>query len=104
MERLNLTDSNYSVAFQSRLGREPWLTPATDEKVRELAANGVKRLAILSPAFVADCIETLEELGMQAKDDFMSKGGEEFKLISSLNSEDIWVRNFAKLLKRSLPL
>jgi len=99
MERLNLTDQNATLTFQSRLGRDPWLTPATDQTVEELAQKGVKRLAVLSPAFTADCLETLEEIGMQARDSFLEHGGEAFELIPSLNTHPKWVTAMAALIK-----
>lgn len=99
MERLGLTDENCTLTFQSRLGRDPWLTPATDETVERLAGEGVKRLAILSPAFTADCLETLEEIGMQAKESFLEHGGEAFELIPSLNTHPTWVRAMADLIR-----
>jgi len=100
VERLGLKPDAYTLAFQSKLGRDSWLTPATDQTIVQLAKSGVKRLAILSPAFVADCIETLEELGMQGRDSFMNNGGEDFKLVTSLNSHPAWVTGFAEILKR----
>ena len=100
VERLGLGPEDYTLAFQSKLGRDPWLTPATDTTVVEKAKSGVNRLAVLSPAFVADCIETLEELGMQAKEEFEANGGEEFLLVPSLNAHDVWVDAFADLIRR----
>jgi ferrochelatase len=102
VERLGLKAQDYTLAFQSKLGKDPWITPATDATVEALAQKGVKKLAILSPAFVADCIETIEELGMQAKDSFLENGGEELNLLSSLNSEDAWVNAFAEILRENL--
>ena len=98
-ERLGLSDSDFTPCFQSKLGRDPWLTPATDTTVIEMAKHGVKRLAILSPAFVADCLETLEELGMRAKEDFVNNGGKDFVLISSLNEHPTWIRAMAAYLR-----
>lgn len=102
IERLGLTEDDYIVAFQSRLGRDPWLEPATDESVRTLAKDGTKRLAVISPAFVADCLETLEELGIRAKEDFIEHGGEEFMLVPSLNSHPSWVRAAANIIRRGI--
>ena len=99
ISRLKLEEGHYSVTFQSRLGRDPWLSPATDQTVEALAKNGVKRLAILSPAFTADCLETLEEIGMQAKESFIEHGGEAFELIPSLNTHPQWVAAFADIIK-----
>jgi len=99
-QRLGLAPDRFTIAFQSRLGRDPWLTPATDETVVALAKQGVKRLAILSPAFVADCIETIEELGGQAKESFEHNGGEHFLLVPSLNAHPQWASAFAAILGR----
>ena len=79
------------LCFQSRLGRTPWIRPFTDEVVRALARDGVRRAVILSPGFVADCLETLEELGMRAADDFRAHGGERLQLVPSLNATPAWV-------------
>ena len=89
-QRLVLNHDRWEVTFQSRLGRDPWIRPFTDVRVLELARSGVRRVAVLSPAFVADCLETLEELAIRAKKDFETHGGEELRLIPSLNSDDDW--------------
>jgi len=75
------------------------LTPATDDTITELAKQGVKRLAILSPAFTADCLETLEEIGMGGKENFLEHGGEAFHLVPSLNSHPRWVTAMAAMLR-----
>lgn len=98
--RLGLNPENHTVAFQSRLGRDEWLSPATSDTVVDLAHRGVKRLAILSPAFVADCLETIEELGMQARDSFLAGGGKDFTLVPSLNTHSSWVKAFTTLIAR----
>ncbi len=90
-QELNLADGTWSVSFQSRLGREQWIEPYTDVRIEELAKSGVKSMAILSPAFVADCLETLEELGIRGKESFMEAGGEKFIMIPSLNTNPRWV-------------
>ncbi len=100
VERLGLANEGYTVAFQSKLGRENWLTPAADQTIVRLAQSGIKRLAVLSPAFVADCIETIEELGIRGKESFLENGGEAFEMISSLNSHPDWVAGFASILRR----
>lgn len=99
-ERLGLGPDDFTLCFQSKLGRDPWLAPATDETIVELAKNGVKRLAILSPAFVADCLETIEELGIRGKEDFLENGGEDFVLVSSLNAHPRWVSAMADIIRR----
>lgn len=100
-QRLNLKPEDFTLCFQSKLGRDPWLSPATDETIVRKAKKGVKRLAILSPAFVADCLETLEELGMRAKDDFLQNGGDAFLLATSLNSHPTWVTAMAGIIRRA---
>lgn len=100
-DRVGLSQGDYTLCFQSKLGRDPWLAPATDEKIVELARQGVKRLAILSPAFVADCLETLEELGIRGKEDFLANGGEAFILVSSLNDHPRWVSAMADIIRRT---
>jgi len=96
--RLGLEDGTYSTAFQSRLGRDPWVRPYTDERLIELARGGVKRLAVLSPAFVADCLETLEELDMRGRESFLNAGGDDFVLVPSLNAHPAWVSALADML------
>lgn len=78
------------VCFQSRLGRTPWIRPYTDEVVVGLAREGVKRAVILSPAFVADCLETIEELGIRAVASFRENGGQSLALVPAVNSTDAW--------------
>jgi ferrochelatase len=80
----------WTVAFQSRLGRTPWIRPYTDVVLPELAKTGVKRVVVFCPAFVADCLETLEEIGLRANDDFRAAGGESLTLVPSLNASPIW--------------
>jgi ferrochelatase len=89
--RLRLPAAGCETTFQSRLGRIPWIRPYTDERVRALAQSGVRRLAVLCPSFTADCLETLEEIGIRARADFIAHGGEELVLVPSLNSEAVWV-------------
>jgi ferrochelatase len=83
--------TRYSVAFQSRLGKEPWLRPYTDQELPRLARAGVKRLVVICPAFVADCLETLEEIGLRGRASFLAAGGREFSLIPCLNEHPLWV-------------
>jgi ferrochelatase len=99
--RLGLDPACWSVSFQSRLGRTPWIRPYTDARVRELAASGVRRLAVYCPAFVADCLETLEEIGMQARDDFQEHGGDDLRLVPSLNADPAWADAAAELILRA---
>jgi ferrochelatase len=98
-DALELADDDYRVAFQSRLGRDPWIGPYTDRVLPELAAAGVRRVAVLCPAFVADCLETLEEIGIRGREQWLSLGGEELLLVPSLNAEPAWVRATADLIR-----
>jgi ferrochelatase len=93
----------WSVSFQSRLGRTPWIRPYTDEVIPALAQRGVRRLAVFCPAFVADCLETLEEIGMRASEGFCAAGGDTLELIPSLNSEPAWVEGLEALIREHLP-
>ena len=94
-EFLNLKEGTYSTSFQSRLGRDPWLQPYTDKTIDNFAQNGIKNLAVVTPAFVSDCLETLEEIGMEAKESFEENGGEHFSTIPCLNDDDAWVKTVA---------
>jgi ferrochelatase len=96
--RLSITD--YTVCFQSRLGRTPWITPHTDVVLDELAKAGKKRLAVFCPAFVADCLETLEEIGIRAREQFKAGGGEELTLVPSLNATPAWIDAVCAMAER----
>ncbi len=89
--RMNIPTTRYNVSFQSRFGKEPWLKPYTDFEFTRLAKEGVKRLLVVTPAFVSDCLETLEEIGIQGKNDFLEAGGQGFQLIPCLNDHPAWV-------------
>lgn len=89
---------NFSVSFQSRLGKTPWIKPYSDEVVPDLGKKGVKKLAVICPAFVADCLETIEEVGDRLRETFLENGGKDFCLIPCLNDHDAWVEGLVKLL------
>ncbi len=93
---------NYEVSFQSRLGRDPWIRPFTDKVLQELPAKGVKKIAVVMPAFTVDCLETLEEIHDRAKEDFMHSGGEDFYAIRCMNDDDQWVQALTKIIERSI--
>jgi protoporphyrin/coproporphyrin ferrochelatase len=99
-EKLGLKSDEYSVAFQSRLGRTPWIKPFTDMILSDLYERGVRRLAVTVPSFVADCLETIEEIGFRARDDWRDLGGEDFLLIPCVNSDPRWVKALADLTKQ----
>lgn len=90
-EKLNLEPGTYSSSFQSRLGFDPWLTPATDLTIERLGKQGVQKMAIATPAFVSDCLETLEEIAMEGEEIFHEMGGKEFTTIPCLNDDEEWV-------------
>jgi len=94
-QKLNLKQDFYSVSFQSRLGRDPWLQPYTDKTIENFAKNGLKKLAVVTPAFVSDCLETLEEIGMEAKKSFLDNGGIEFNVIPCLNDDSSWAKKLS---------
>jgi ferrochelatase len=99
-ERAGLQPAQWSVSFQSRLGRAKWIEPYTEARLDELAAQGVKKLLVMCPAFVADCIETLEEIGMRGREQFIAAGGEELILVPCLNTQPQWVQALAQICAR----
>ena len=99
MANLNFPREKISVSFQSRLGRKPWIKPYTDLVVPELVQRGVRRLSVACPSFVSDCLETLEEIQVRLKEQFIECGGEDLKLIPALNDSDDWVRAFREVIK-----
>ena len=100
-EQAGLRPEQWSVSFQSRLGRAKWIEPYTDATLQALAQRGVKKLLVMSPAFVADCIETLEELGIEGREEFIAAGGEELVLIPCLNAQEHWAEALTDICKNS---
>lgn len=98
-EQLGVPKDRWSMAFQSRLGRTKWIEPYTDATIEHLAAQGVKKLLVMCPAFVADCIETLEEIAIRGRESFRAAGGEELVLIPCLNDQPQWVEALAGLCR-----
>lgn len=102
-EKLQLKENSYSTSFQSRLGFDPWLQPYTDRTIERLGKQGVKTMAIATPAFVSDCLETLEEIAMEGQEIFHEMGGQDFTTIPCLNDDQEWVDLLAKWINnRSL--
>tara|TARA_B100001027_G_scaffold216968_1_gene195647 strand:+ start:6012 stop:7049 length:1038 start_codon:yes stop_codon:yes gene_type:complete len=99
-EYLNLESGTFSTSFQSRLGFDPWLQPYTDRTIERLAKSGVENLAIVTPAFVSDCLETLEEIAMEGEEIFQECGGKEFNAVPCLNDDPKWVSLLAKWIKK----
>ncbi len=99
---LGLPKEKYSFSFQSRLGRDPWLKPYTDFRLKDMPGEGIKKLLIVCPAFVSDCLETLEEIAMEGKETFMEAGGESYEMIPCLNLDPMWVQAVTKLIQVQL--
>lgn len=93
---LDIPKAKVGFSFQSRLGREEWLKPYTAKRLEELPGEGIKKLVILCPAFVSDCLETLEEIAMEGKKSFMEAGGESYTVIPCLNIHPLWIQALAK--------
>ena len=102
VEQLQIPSNKYSISFQSRLGKG-WLTPFTDIRLRELPAEGIKKILIVCPSFTSDCLETLEEIAIRGKEIFMEAGGESFTMIPCLNTHPLWVRAIAGYVNASHP-
>ncbi|MNV82552.1 Ferrochelatase [compost metagenome] len=100
-ERMGLRPEQWSVSFQSRLGRDKWIEPYTESRLAELAGQGVKKLLVMCPAFVADCIETLEEIGDRGLEQFQAAGGESLQLVPCLNDHPSWVAALKTLSERA---
>ena len=98
-----LAAGRWSVAFQSRLGRDPWLKPYTDYELTRLARGGVKKLLVICPAFVSDCLETIEEIGMRGRETFLDAGGKEFERIPCLNEHPLWIQALENMVRRAFP-
>ncbi len=98
--KLNIPESKYTVAFQSRLDKK-WLEPFSDKVVAQKAKEGVKKLLVFSPAFVADCLETTIEIGEEYNDIFKEHGGEKVQLVESLNAHPIWINTLKELVEKN---
>lgn len=98
-ERLELSPQQYSLAFQSRLGRQAWLGPQTEAILPQLVQRGIRQVAVTCPSFVADCLETLEEIAVRARQTFLQAGGRELTLVPALNANAAWVAALAQLVR-----
>ncbi len=99
VERLQIPKEKWGFSFQSRLGRDPWLQPYTAMRLEQLPKEGVKKLLVVCPAFVSDCLETLEEIAVEGKETFLHAGGESFEMIPCLNVHPLWVSALAKWVR-----
>jgi protoporphyrin/coproporphyrin ferrochelatase len=96
---LRLQEHQFSFSFQSRLGKQPWLKPYTDFRFQEMPSEGIKKLLVVCPAFVSDCLETLEEIEIRGKESFLQSGGTGFTMIPCLNTHPLWVRTLAEWVR-----
>lgn len=101
-EALNLDESDYVVTFQSRFGKAEWLQPYTAPTLQELARQGVQRVDVMCPGFTSDCLETLEEIAMEAKAEFLHAGGKEFRFIPCLNDAPAWGQGMLEIVEQHL--
>jgi ferrochelatase len=101
-EKIGLNEEDWKVSFQSRFGKAEWLKPYTTKVIQSLPKNGVRSLHVICPGFVSDCLETLEEISMEARDDFLEAGGTEFKYIPCLNDTSLGVDLMTKILIKEL--
>lgn len=102
-DALGLPESDYAVTFQSRFGPAEWLQPYTQATLEALGRSGTKRVDVICPGFVADCLETLEEIAMECRAAFLAAGGKEFRYIPCLNERHEWIETLAALVKAGLP-
>jgi ferrochelatase len=101
-QKLGLKKQQFSFSFQSRLGRDAWLKPYTVNQLKEFPAKGIKKLLIVCPAFVSDCLETLEEIAIEGKEEFIKSGGKELTMIPALNENGEWIDCIEELVKQQL--
>ena len=99
-ENAGVPREKYSVSFQSRLGKDPWLKPYTDFEFERLARQGVRKLLVICPAFVSDCLETLEEIGMRGRETFLQAGGQQLDQIPCLNEHPLWIDTLAGMIAK----
>ncbi len=102
-DRLGLRQNKYTVSFQSRLGKEPWTQPYTEDKVKEFASIGLKNVLVFAPAFVADCLETTYEIGLEYGHLFEQMGGKRLQLVESLNDNEIWIEALRSIILERVP-
>lgn len=100
--KAGIPDGKYSVSFQSRLGRDPWLQPYTDKELERFGNEGKGKMLVICPAFVSDCLETLEEIAMQGKETFLEAGGREFGMIPCMNEHPRWVAALEHMVRDAL--
>jgi len=100
--RLGLAPEQYLVTFQSRFGKANWLQPYTAPTLKQLAESGVRRVDVMCPGFIADCLETLEEIAIEGRQEFMTAGGKDFHYIPCLNESNVWMHGLAEVAEQNL--
>lgn len=101
-QRLGLSEQAYGTSFQSRLGRTPWIKPYTDLLLPQLRERGVERLMVATPSFVADCLETEEEIGIRLREQWLGLGGKELHRVACVNDHPVWVGALAEMIRRAV--
>jgi protoporphyrin/coproporphyrin ferrochelatase len=101
-EKLGLPEDKFSFSFQSRLGTDAWLQPYTAEKLKNFPQQGIKKIIVVCPAFVSDCLETLEEIQAEGREDFMKAGGKEYSVVPCLNEREDWIKTLVRLVTQQL--
>ena len=97
--QLNLSKKRYSLSFQSRLGKEPWLEPFTSATIQKLAEQGKKRVLVFCPAFICDCLETIYEIGIEYAEEFNKAGGERLDYVKGLNDHPLWIQALSEIIE-----
>ena len=98
VEKLGLKEQDYSVAFQSKLGRSAWLTPATTARLKQMPGEGIKDVMVVCPSFVSDCLETLEEVAIRERENFIEAGGNSYTFIPCMNTRESWIQAIINLI------
>lgn len=101
--KLQIPAEKYTVTYQSRLGRDPWVQPYTIKVLEELAAKGIKRILVFCPAFTADCLETIFEISTEYQEEFVAWGGEKLQLVESLNTHPLWIETLKQMVLEQVP-
>jgi len=102
-QALGISEEKYTVCFQSRLGKDPWIQPYTEDIIKELVKKGHKKVLAFSPSFIADCLETTIEIGEEYKEIFEEEGGEYWQLVESLNTHPLWIETLKTLVEEYIP-
>ena len=103
VNNLGLESDAYSVCFQSRLGKDPWIQPYANDVIENLADKGLKRILVASPAFICDCLETIFEIGMEYNKEFQDRGGEQLDLVEGLNDHPLWIEALSSMIIQRSP-